>query len=225
MTLDPSLLVALCGAIESVINKALLFDPGSRYALAKLEGKVLAVELVRPQLTVYVFPEEKGVRLQSTYDGSVTTRVKGTPLALLSLINSPRVNLADSGVEVFGSTGFLIELQKIAQNLDIDWEDALSHVTGNITGHQFALGVAGVKQWFGERKQSFERLFGEFLTEEIQATPNRNELESYYQQIDTLRLAVDRATAQVQQLKNERNSTINKSTNDNNTSCDKGSAQ
>jgi ubiquinone biosynthesis protein UbiJ len=200
MNFDPSIQVALCGALEIAINKALQFDPGSRYALARLQGKVLAVELTQPGFTVYVVPDTEGIRLQSVFDGEVTTRLRGSPMALLSLLNSQRVNLANSGVEVFGNTGFLIELQGILQNLDIDWEEAVSTVIGDVAGHQMGASVRGLNQWLGQRKQSFERMFGEFLTEEIRATPNRHELEYFYQQVDELRLGVDRVTARIQQF-------------------------
>ena len=136
MKVDPSVQVAVAASLEAVVNKALQFDPGSRYALARLRGKVLALEFSQPNVTVFLLPVEHGVRIQSAYDGEVTTRIKGSPLALLGLVRSKHTNLANSGVEVFGSTGFLIELQKILQGLDIDWEEAISSVFGDIAGHQ-----------------------------------------------------------------------------------------
>lgn len=200
MNIGPSIQVLICSALEKLINNTLRFDPGSRYALAELQGKVLAIELTQPAFTLYLLPTADGVRLQSTYDGEITTRLRGSPTALLALVKGQQVNLANSGVEVFGNTGFLIQLQGILQNLDIDWEEAVSTVIGDVAGHQVGSGVKGFNQWLGERRQSFERLFGEFLTEEVRVTPSRVELEDFYQQVDALRLSVDRARARVQQL-------------------------
>ncbi len=200
MKLDPSIQVALCSTAETLVNKALQYDPGSRLALARLQGKVLALELINPELNFYFFPEEDGLRVQSTFDGEITTRVKGSPLDLLALAKSPRLNLADSGVEVFGNTGFLIELQNIVQSLDIDWEELVSSVVGDIAGHEIGKASSAVNHWFSQRKQSFNRLMGEFLTEEIKATPSKIELENFYRQVDELRLGVDRASAQLKQL-------------------------
>jgi len=204
VTIDPSLQVALCTALESIINKALQYDPGSRYALAKLQGKVLAVELNSPTLTLFLLPDAEGVRVQSIYDGDTTTRIKGSPLSLLSLLTSQQINLANSGVEVFGNTGFLIDLQRILQNLDIDWEEALSGIVGDVAGPQVGHSVRGLQQWLVERKQSFNRLFSEFLTEEIRATPSVSELKFFYQQVDKVRLATDRAAATLQHLRAQR---------------------
>ena len=214
MNIDPSLQVAAAASLEAIINKALQYDPGSRYALARLQGKVLALEFTQPNLTVFLMPAEHGMRVQSAFDGEVTTRIKGSPLALLSLINSKHTNLANTGIEVFGSTGFLIELQSILQAVDIDWEEAVSSIIGDIAGHQVGNGVRGFGAWLSERKQSFNRLLGEFLTEEIRATPSRGELEYFYRQVDDLRLAVDRATANVQQFVANKNSKKTQSPSD-----------
>lgn len=207
MNIDPSLQVAICTSLELLVNKALQLDPGTRYSLASQQGKVLAVEIVRPSLTVYLIPDTDELRLQSTYDGEITTRLKGSPLALLSLLNSERVNLANSGVEVFGNTGFLIELQTLLQNLDIDWEEAISQVVGDVLGPSISESLRGVKRWFGERKSSAERLIGEFLTEEVRATPSDVELQQFYQRVDRLRLGLDRAAANLQILGQNSNPT------------------
>ena len=200
MTFDPSIHVAICGTLETVINKALQYDPGSRLALGRLQGKVLAVELTKPEINFYFFPDQDGLRVQSTFDDEITTRLKGSPLDLLALTKSSRLNLADSGIEVIGNTGFLIELQSIVQNLEIDWEELVSSIVGDIAGHEIGKASSVVSQWFGQRKQSFERLMGEFLTEEVKATPNKSELEHFYGEVDELRLGVDRASAQIKQL-------------------------
>ena len=210
MKIDPSVQVAFCGALESIINKTLQFDPGSRHALARLQGKVLAVEFTQPALSFYILPIDTGVRIHSIYDGEVTTRIKGTPPALVGLLQSKQLNLANSGVEVFGSTAFLIELQNILQELDIDWEEAISTVIGDVAGPQVSAGISGFGQWLTERKQSFDRLLGEFLTEEIRATPSRSELEYFSAQVDELRLAVDRAAATIRQLQSTRATHVNK---------------
>lgn len=201
MIIDPTLQVALCSGLEKLINQALRYDPGSRIAMAQLHGKVLAIEFTQPTVTFYFCPTEEGVQLLSTCDADITTRLVGSPLALLALARGEQLNLSGSGVEVFGSTALLIDLQKIVRNLDIDWEEAISAIIGDIAAHEVGRGVAGFKHWFTQRKQNFERLLGEFLTEEVRVTPSKVELNAFYQQVDELRLGIDRARAKLQQLR------------------------
>jgi ubiquinone biosynthesis protein UbiJ len=154
---SPSLHTAACIALEKTIATALHYDPASRLAIARLSGKVLAVEFNQPSMVFYFVPHNTGLNIQAYFEGSVTTRIKGSPLALAGLMNSSRVNLADSGVEVFGSTGLLIELQSILKNLDIDWEQALSEVIGDVLGHETAKAIRTALGWAQQRKNNFKR--------------------------------------------------------------------
>lgn len=197
---DPSLHTAFCAALESSVNTALRYDPGSRHALGKLQGRVLAVEIKQPSLVFYLLPQGEGLTVRSHYEGEVTTRLQGSPLALASLLKADSLNLADSGVEVFGSTSLLLEIQQIAHNLDIDWEEALSQLLGDVVGHQGANSLRQVGAWAEGRKDTFERLLGEYLSEELRATPARAELEHYYREVDEVRLATDRLAARVEAL-------------------------
>lgn len=198
---DPTLISAACTALEGLIRKTLDYDPATRRKLAALEGRVLAVEVRELDSTVYLLPDADGLRIQSYYEGEVTTRLRGSIPALLGLLGSERLNLKDSGVEVFGSTGLLISLQEIANTLDIDWEEALSQVVGDVAGPQSAALLRGVKDWMQGRQQTAEQRISEFLTEELKASPARPELEFFYQQVDELRLAADRLAARIDRLR------------------------
>lgn len=199
--LEPTIHTALCAAIETAVQTALRYDPGSRYALARLEGQVLSVDLTAPRCMLYLIPTAEGVAVQGYFDGPVTTRLTGSAPALAALLRSSRVNLADSGAEVFGSTALLIELQKIAQHLDVDWEEALSQVLGDVAGHETAQVIRRGKDWLGQRRVTFERLLGEYLSEELRAVPSAPEVTAFNRDVDDLRLAVDRAAARIELIK------------------------
>ena len=47
---DPTFHTAACVTIEKTIQAALRYDPGSRYALERLHGQVLAIDLAQPEL-------------------------------------------------------------------------------------------------------------------------------------------------------------------------------
>ncbi|MGH1471822.1 MAG: ubiquinone biosynthesis accessory factor UbiJ [Cellvibrionaceae bacterium] len=199
--LDPALHTSFALAIEATIEKALRHDPASLLQLQALHGQVLAIETTTPHLFFYFLPSEKGFDVFTQFEGNITTRLKGSPLSLAQLAKNDRVNLAESGVEVFGSTGFLIELQTILKNLDIDWEEAINDVLGDLAGHQTANAIRKILGWTSGRKKTFTRLLGEYLTEEIKTTPNKTELEKYYHDVSALNLATDRVSARIDAFK------------------------
>ena len=198
-------LAALASA-EKMINAALHYDPATRLGLARLEGKILALQITAPAINLFVMPMEDGLRLMGNWDGNVDTRISGSVIALAQLAQTEVHNLKDSGVTVMGDLVLLADYQRLLKNLDIDWEDMLSQLTGDIIGHQTAQLVRAKFGWVKDRATSAQRLTREFLTEELKTLPGKPELEDFYRQVDELRLSVDRAAARVEKLIAERKS-------------------
>ena len=198
--MDAMISTAALASAEKIINAALAYDPGSRIALAALAPKVLAVKLTAPEFTFFVAPGANGLGLLGHYEHEVTTQLRGSLPALLSLAKSERINLKDSGVELVGNTLFLADLQKIVKNLDIDWEEILSQVFGDLLGHQGAAAIRQKMAWTKDRASNIQRLTSEFLTEELRALPSKSELEFFYAQVDELKLDLDRMEARIDQI-------------------------
>jgi ubiquinone biosynthesis protein UbiJ len=195
-----TLSTAALAGLEKLINSALRYDPGTRIALGKLSDQILAVTISSPALTIYLTPDDEGVRLMSQWEGEVHTHLYGSLPALIKLVSSERTSFTDSGVEVVGNTGLLVDLQRLLKNLDIDWEEALSEFLGDIVGHQSAEAIRSGVNYTRDRADELRRSTSEFLTEELQALVSKNELEDFYQQVDDLRLQLDRLEARARKL-------------------------
>ena len=198
--MDATIITAALASAETIVNKALAYDPSTRIALEKLSPQVLAVNIITPDFNFFVAPTENGIRLLGHYEGDITTQIQGNVLALASLIKSKNINLKNSGVQITGSTTFISDLQTILKNLDLDWEEMLSKIFGDIVGHKGAELLRGKMSWSKDRVSNVQRLTSEFLTEELRVLPGKPELEYFYNQVDELRLSVDRAQARGEQL-------------------------
>lgn len=196
--MDAMLSTAALAGLEKLINTALRYDPGTRIALGKLAERVLAVQVTSPAITLYLIPDSQGVRLAGLWEGEVHTQLRGSLPALIELARSDTTSFANSGVEVTGDTGLLLALQRLLKNLDIDWEEALSGVFGDILGHQGANMIRSGVNYARDRASEAQRLLSEFLTEELQTLPAKNELQHFYADVDELRLRADRFEARVQ---------------------------
>lgn len=197
--------IAALASAEKMLNAALRYDPATRIGLAQLEGKILAVQITAPALNVFVMPMDDELRLMGNWEGDVDTRITGSLLALAQLGQQEIHNLKDTGVTVMGDLSLLADYQRLLKNLDIDWEEMLSQFTGDIIGHQTAQMLRAKFSWAKDRATSAQRLTSEFLTEELKTLPGKPELEHFYQQVDDLRLAVDRAAARVEAIINRKN--------------------
>ncbi len=198
--MDAMFTTAAFASAEKMINAALAYDPATRIALSKLAPQVLAIKLTTPEMCIYVAPAVDGIKLLGHYEGDITTQVQGSAPALITLLKSERVNLKDSGVQVIGSTTFLAELQQILKKIDIDWEEMLSQIFGDIIGHQGAELIRSKMNWAKDRASNITRLTSEFVTEELQTLPSKAEVAFFNQQVDEIRLGVDRVEARINQL-------------------------
>lgn len=198
-----TLTIAALASAEKMINTALRYDPATRIGLAQLEGKIIALQITTPGITIFVMPMDNELCLMGNWDGDVDTRISGSLLALAQLGQKEIHNLKDSGVTVMGDLSLLADMQRLVKNLDIDWEEMLSQFTGDIIGHQAAQLIRAKLSWAKDRAKSGQRLTSEFLTEELKTVPGKVELNDFYQQVDNLRLAVDRAAARVEKIMKE----------------------
>ncbi|GAA5315762.1 MAG: SCP2 sterol-binding domain-containing protein [Candidatus Pelagadaptatus aseana] len=199
--LDPTLLAAASATLETVINKALDYDPATRRALRQHTGKSLAIT-IRELNTSLCFHLGDEIMVTNQSEGA-TVRLQGSLPALIRLAVSSSTNLADSDVEVWGSTALLIDIKQLARNMEIDWEEAINQWLGDVAGHQLAETLRRQLGWLNERRKSTERLLREFLTEELRATPSTAELESFNSQVDQLYLKTDRLQARVEKLRHQ----------------------
>lgn len=196
--MDPSVLSLITGALESVVNTALRYDPASQQKLATLTD-ILAIESDSPRFTLYCHGSEDGIRLMTHCEAPITTQLTGSPLALFSLLKKP-TTLANSGVELSGSVGLLQEWQQLLDQLDIDWEDAISGVLGDIAGPLFAQNLRKGAAWASTQKEEQFRLLKEYLPEEVKVIPSKSELDHFYEAVNSTTLDTDRISARLSAL-------------------------
>ena len=84
--------------------------------------------------------------------------------------------------------------------IDIDWEEQLSRLSGDVLAHRLGTMVRGALDWGRRAKQSLERDVAEYLREETGLNPRQDEVESFVAGVDVLREAVDRLEARLERL-------------------------
>jgi ubiquinone biosynthesis protein UbiJ len=111
-------------------------------------------------------------------------------------------------VDISGSSALVLDLAKIIQQLDIDWEALISPMTGGIVAHQIGKGFRSLISWGKDSGQTLATSSKEYLEDEVQLLVPKPLAEHFGQQVSDLRLATDRAEARIEQIKqliNKRN--------------------
>ena len=125
-------------ALETALNHYLSLDKEISQQFGKLHGSIIGFDLAGTGISMFFVPDQQG-RLQvfSQIDGEADCLVKGSPLSLLRSSSEENAEQVFSGeVEIQGNSALAQEFTRILKQVDVDWEEQLSHVTGDIIAHQ-----------------------------------------------------------------------------------------
>ena len=192
----PQLVIA---AFEAAFNQYLTLDPDALPKFESMEGKIIAIDIQGVNQSLYLFPGVDGVMIMSDYDGEADTRLVGTPIALakLSILKDSAPVLFSGEVEILGDTRLGSQFKKILAQINIDWEEIISHYTGDMVAHKAGNVVRELSSWLNRSKQSMYMDVGDYLTEESLMSPGSAEINRFVADVDKLREGADRLKANI----------------------------
>jgi len=199
MMVLPTMLLA---GLETALNRYLRLDPAVGARLAPLAGKVIALDLRGLDLTLHMLPHAGGVSLLSDYAGAPDTVISGAPFSLLRLGHGKgeRGPLFEGAVEVRGDVEVGQRFEAVLRDIDIDWEEQLSRLVGDVAAHQVGVMLRGVREWGARGADNLRRDIGDYLQEESGQLPRREEVDEFAAAVDRLRGDADRLAARVRRL-------------------------
>lgn len=190
--------------IEKALNLYIQLDPLIPPRVSALEGKTLGIYFsgLMP-LKCYLQFHQAQIHLLADYPGTPDALVTGTPLQIAKLAcmkeNSHHI-LRDHSVNIEGDVLFTQEVKKLFDEIEIDWEEHLSYIFGDIIAHQIGNVCRSTNIWRASFLDSMNLNIREYLHEEVNLLPSQEELEDFFTDIDMLRMDVDRFSAQVSRL-------------------------
>ncbi|SEA15201.1 ubiquinone biosynthesis accessory factor UbiJ [Microbulbifer marinus] len=199
--MDPTFRAGFDAALETAINTALQYDPGTRARLQKLDGKALALDLTAPQLQFCLCIEGDQVRVRRHWEGEISTRLSGSAISFVRLLRDSSATPAALGVHISGSSALLAELQSIMRDLDIDWEAPLAQLVGDVPAHTVGNLLRDASRWLRGNLKRAPAAAAEAASEEWRLTPPKAQFEAFVDDLAELALATDRLEARVQLLR------------------------
>lgn len=190
-------------AVEQLLNAVIALDEVTMQRLAELHGRRIAIELQEWNLTLLFVADASG-RLQLFSDAadSADATIRATPLDFIETMRMERKEdqVFRGKIRLEGDTRLAQQFSDILAMLQIDWEEQLSKLTGDVAAHQIGRILRALQQW-AKRSQAVARNnLGEYLTEEQRLLPTAYEVAEWQSQVDSLRDDVDRLAARVVRL-------------------------
>ncbi len=190
-------------ALQKAINCALTLDEDMPAKIKPLEGKVLEV-VINPLNVCFFLNFHQGcVRLLAYYEGIPDTVIHSNPLGLIRLSLLPASKLRsvfNDNIRITGDVELGQEVKALFDNIEVDWEGHLAHFTGDVVAHQIGSWVRGGRAFNRRLMSSLKRSMTEYMQEERQLVPCRQEVQDFFQDVDDLSLRLDRLLAHFNQL-------------------------
>ena len=183
---------------EQSLNRVLWLDPDTPKRLQPLAGKTLMLEITGADIGLAVeFTEQRILLRQGREEADAA--VRGSAVALLAVAMDPERG-GGGHVEFTGDVGVVQKVRTFFAGLEIDWEEHLSHVTGDAVAHQVGNITRGLQRWSRRSTRVFGENLAEYLTEERRELPARAEAEDFMQAVSRLRQDGDRLAARIARL-------------------------
>ncbi len=200
----PLISQAITAVFEAALNRYLRLDAAILPRLSEFDGKVIAIEFKGLDWHWYLLPGVTGVRVKNEYDGTPDARLRGTPWALLRLgtqtQGSDTSALFSGDVEISGDVELGQRFKRILDEIDIDWEELLSKVVGDVLAHQAGNATRQAREWGAHSLETLGQNFSEYQQEEARNLPAPHEMNDFLRAVDILRDDIERIEQRVHRL-------------------------
>ena len=194
--------VTILALIESALNAYLRLDGEALDNCAALKGKIIALNLKGPALTLYFLPGTRDIQVLGEYAGEPDATIRGSVGGLMRLgaSSDSASTLLETDVEILGDLRSAEAFSQILSEASIDWEDILSKWIGDAAAFQVGSAFRSLNGWLKESTESVRLNTSEYLSEESRVLPAEAEVREYMDEVDDLSMAVDRLTARLNAL-------------------------
>jgi ubiquinone biosynthesis protein UbiJ len=193
----------LLGLAEIGGNRLLSLDQQVVDRCSELQGYCIEIQITDLDINIFCHPGSWGMRLSLDEPAKpVDATISGRLMALLSLaMQEDKISTSiQEGVSINGNATVGQQAQKLITELDIDWEEVLSHYTGDILAYRIHQQARGAGDWLRQSVISLSQTTSEYLREESRMSPTQVEFERFQQQATMLKQGVERAEVRLRHL-------------------------
>lgn len=188
---------------ESTINRLLLVRPETVAQLGRLDGKVIAIQLTSPAMSLSLQPSTAGLQIDQIERDDADVTLSGTAADFFQLLSA-----ADSSEAMFGKTiklsgdsALATRFSQVMVDAALDWEGILAQVIGDLPAHEVARLLKWKTRFYLQAGHSLVQNFEEYIKEELQLLPSQPQLKRFYSEVDSLRQETERVEARIERLR------------------------
>jgi len=188
-----SLTNLLCGLLETGVNQLHQLDSSAVIKRKQLNGTIIGVSLKELDFPLYFIISEQQVDVLNKFEGQTDCSIRVSMSALKQLQDNHQLtNLIKSGkLEVEGDIQLVQRFASLLTDMEIDWEEHLSHKVGDVIAHKFCYHSKQLFKTAVKKSKVIEKQTALYLTEEAKLAPSSLEVAYFCDQVKALQKQTD----------------------------------
>jgi ubiquinone biosynthesis protein UbiJ len=190
----------IAAGVESALAASLKGSSAARADIARLQGKVIRMELTGLPLTLHFLPEDGRVTVASDYHGDADITVRAPAASLMAAALKRDSEAVPRGMQVSGDAETAQVFSRLLKHADLDWEDLLAQRIGDLPARQIGNAVRGLMGWARDTGSRLSQDFADYLHYESRDLPPRHEVQGFLSDVDRLRDDAERLNARFKRV-------------------------
>lgn len=188
---------------EATINQLLLLNPETVTQLDQLNGKVIAIQLTAPAISLSLQPSAIGIQIDMIERDDADVTLTGSASDFLRLLQATDSSAAMFGktIRITGDSALASRFSQVLIDTALDWEGILAQIIGDLPAHELARYLKWKAALYLNASNSLMRNLEEYLQEEVRLLPSRPEISHFTSATDSLRQETERAAARLARLR------------------------
>ncbi len=193
------ILTLFLSALETIINLAIKADPDALRKIATLKNQVIEIHCDDWRMHFFIMPSSHGLQFHTKYTGKVNTTITGSFNHFLHIFikGADTKTLFNYPIDVEGNTHNIEVLRDAFKNIDIDFEEKLSHYVGDSIAHKLCFHLKNTRAYLKKSAQNIENQTKEYIHYETKNLVSHKQAERFYEDVTKLRDDVERLEARM----------------------------
>jgi len=194
----------LLDLLELASNKTLEYDPNTRARLEKLQGKTMTLRIKPIDKSFSLTPYREGLEFSAATSENADVVLTATISAIVKISRDGMDNaeLEPGELEMSGDPIVGQRFAQVISELDINWQELLTEQFGESPAHIISFAAGHAKGFVSESRDKVKEVFSDLITEDLGVTVRQQEVDSFLDNVDTLRADTDRLLARIKRLQN-----------------------
>lgn len=189
--------------VEMLLNGAIARDKHSKTLLKGLNGKSFEFFFTDTQKTLGLIFLDSKITIRNSQFCEINqlpdVKISASSLNFVDLLlaSDKTKKIANRRFELYGDANLANQLYSVVEKIDFRWDDFLTLIAGDIVTNEVSGINNEIRQFNKEGLKRLANSLDDFLSEELRLTPTRDRIDTLGENIDNLRLRLDRAEAKI----------------------------